>query len=88
MKNVPNNMKNLPKGVQRIGIVASECVSYLMMKKGFSQKVAEDMVIVTLKESEEYIKSKMYDSVIASLRMIHMDVPVEKVAMDMIKSWK
>jgi len=30
----------------------------------------------------------MYDSVIASLRMNHMDVPVEKAAMDMFKSWK
>ena len=76
-------MSQLPKGMQRVGLVAEQCV-YHLMKKGESQKKAEDIVIEILKESQPYLEMKMYDSVIASLKMIFMDVPVSVAAKEML----
>ena len=85
MKTKEKIMSKLPKGMQRVGLVAEECV-YHLMKQGKSQKKAEDIVIEILKESKPYLEMKMYDSVIASLKMIFMDAPVSVAAKEMLNN--
>jgi len=60
-------MNGLPKGMQKVYTMADKCCRMLMMKDGFTAKVAERMVLEALKEYEPDLMLGNYSEVETAL---------------------
>lgn len=68
-----NYLKGAPKGLVEVHKVAMLCIAELVQRKGYKISEAEEMVMITLKESEEYLKQGMFKETALSLKMIYLD---------------
>jgi hypothetical protein len=62
-------MSGLPKGMQNVYIMADKCCRVLMMKDGFTAKLAEMTVLSVLKEFESDLKLGKYSEVETALEL-------------------
>lgn len=64
-----NKINKLPVDLQKIYIMADKCCKVLMMKEGFTAKLAEETVLNTLKEYDSDLKMGNYKKVETTLEM-------------------
>ena len=81
------NQTKVNSQMKKVHVAAMDCIRHLVTVKGFTVEQAEDMVLITLKESSDYLQNGMVNETIASLKMIHMDQSPEQAATDMLKSF-
>jgi hypothetical protein len=62
-------MNGLPKGMQKVYIMADKCCRVLMMKDGFTAKLAEETVLGALKEFESDLRLGNYSEVETALEL-------------------
>jgi hypothetical protein len=62
-------MNGLPKGMQKVYVMADKCCRVLMTKDGFTAKVAERMVLEALHEFESDLRLGNYSEVETALEL-------------------
>ena len=62
-------MNGLPKGMQKVYVMADKCCRVLMTKDGFTAKLAEATVLSALKEFESDLRLGNYDEVETALEL-------------------
>ena len=62
-------LNELPEGLRRVYIMADKCCKVLMMKEGFTAKLAEETVLNALKECDSDLKVGSYEKVETTLEM-------------------